>query len=37
MVRNLDITDENRQEVEAYLEGKVDKAPYRTILQSLMK
>ena len=37
MVHNLDITDENRQEVEAYLEGKVDKAPYRTILQALMK
>ncbi|MBT3786313.1 hypothetical protein HOF92_15165, partial [bacterium] len=37
MIRNFEITNENRQEVEAYLEGKVDKAPYRTILQALMK
>ena len=37
MIRNFKVTDENRGEVETYLEGKANKAPFRTVLQSLMK
>ena len=37
MVRTLEVTEDNRAEIEAYLEGKSDKAPFRTVLQSLLK
>jgi hypothetical protein len=36
MVRNLKVTDENRDEIKTYLDGKSDKAPFRTVLQTLM-
>jgi len=36
MVRSLKVTEENREEIETYLEGKSDKAPFRTVLQTLM-
>ena len=37
MIQNFKLTDENRKEVESYLNAKANKAPFRTILKSLMK
>lgn len=36
LTNHFKITEENRQEVEAYLEGKSDKAAFRTVIQALM-
>ena len=37
LIRHFEVTDENRAEVENYLESKTNKAAFRTVLQSLMR